>query len=478
MSKKIILKGGLWLTAGNALSSTASFLRNILIARFISVEDFGIAALIGLTMSFLEMASNLAVDRLLVQAPDGDDPKLQATSHAFQAIRGIVAGLIILIAADWIAEFFKVHHATWAFQCMALVPVLRGFVHLDITRYQRKIRFGPSVWTEAIPQLISLVLAIPMAWILRDFSVMLWLIIIQSLFYLLCSHVWAERPYQWAWDRTRISRMIQFGWPLLANGFLMFIIFQSDKAIIGAAYSMEVLGWYSAAFTLTLAPAIMVTKIVQSLLLPALANVQNDSHIFSYRYPIVIEFCILIGAIMATGFATLGPELMLLLFGERYKEGTEVVLWLGLTQAIRVAKSGPMIVAMAKAETKNPLFSNLIRCLSLIMALFVASIEANVLWIVVAGFVGEFLAYIASVYLLSSRLNLEISGLTLPFIICLSMTVIVVITSGLIRHHFSNWLNIFWLGSLFLVSIIIIAILMPKTRYQVLRMIKKNNFLV
>lgn len=476
MPKKKFLKGGIWLTAGNSLSSAASFLRNILIARFISVEDFGIAALIGLTMSFLEMASNLAVDRLLVQASDGDDPILQATAQAFQAIRGVFAGLVLFFASAWVAEFFKVPHAAWAFQCMSLVPVIRGFVHLDTTRFQRNMRFGPSIWTEAIPQLIALALTIPLAWMVRDFSVMLWLIIIQSLFYLLCSHYWAERPYRWAWDQSRVNRMVQFGWPLLANGFLMFIIFQSDKAIVGAAYSIEVLGWYSAAFTLTLAPAIMVTKVAQSLLLPTLSSVQNDAIKFAERYPIVVEFCLLIGLVMAFAFATLGPELMLLLFGERYKEGVNVIFWLGVTQAIRVAKSGPMIVAMSKAETKNPLMSNLVRSLSLLMALYAAYLKADVVWIAFAGFIGEAIAFMTSIYLIKARLNLNISSFTSPLLFSVSATLIVVLVSELSRQQSNQLLHIALMGFIFLFSSACAVFWMHNIRRHALPMIRNKKF--
>ena len=76
------LKSGLLLSGGSIASSMCSFGRNIIIARLISVENFGIAATLALTMSLVEMASNLSLDRLIVQDPEGDSPRLQATAHA------------------------------------------------------------------------------------------------------------------------------------------------------------------------------------------------------------------------------------------------------------------------------------------------------------------------------------------------------------------------------------------------------------
>src|SRR5690349_5422803 len=107
MSRERLLRGGVWLTAGNVLSALASFLRNIAIARLVSVEDFGVVALLTLTLSVVETVSNLAIDRLLVQAPDGDDATLQSTAHLLQVARGLLGGVIVYFAAGFVAAQFK-----------------------------------------------------------------------------------------------------------------------------------------------------------------------------------------------------------------------------------------------------------------------------------------------------------------------------------------------------------------------------------
>ena len=67
-----------------------SFVRNIIVARLISPQDFGIAATFAITMSLLEMISDLAADRLIIQAKDGEDPQLQATAQLWQFTRGLM----------------------------------------------------------------------------------------------------------------------------------------------------------------------------------------------------------------------------------------------------------------------------------------------------------------------------------------------------------------------------------------------------
>ena len=66
--RKRILAGFSILAGGQILAQSFALVRNVIIARLISPDDFGIAATFVITVSLFEMISNLAVDQLLVQA--------------------------------------------------------------------------------------------------------------------------------------------------------------------------------------------------------------------------------------------------------------------------------------------------------------------------------------------------------------------------------------------------------------------------
>lgn len=444
--RKLMIKGGLVLTVGNVVSAVASFLRNILVARLISVEDFGIASLFALTMSVVEMASNLSIDKIIVQAADGNEPVFQATGQAFQVVRGIVGGVILFFAAEYVSAFFNVSHVAWAFQYLALIPVIRGFSHLDMARFHREMKFSPAVWAETVPQIITLGMAWPLAIWLGDYSVMLWVIIAQAFTTTLFSHLLSERPYRWAWNAEVVSRMLQFGWPLLINGVLMFVIFQGDKAIVGKAFSMETLGWYSAAFTLTLAPAMLAGKISQSLLLPFLSKAQNDVALFKQRCTITIQSYLVIGLGVGLVFSFAGVDLLTLLYGHRYSNGATVIAWLGLMQAVGVAKAGPMITAMALGETKNPMLSNIVRGLAFLLAIAVVFFGGGVKAVAITGLIGELLAYFVSIWLLKYRLRLAIDKFMLPVFAFIAASILMAILGEMIHYENNRYLQ--WIYAL------------------------------
>jgi O-antigen/teichoic acid export membrane protein len=408
MSRSRLIRGGVWLTAGNALSAGASFLRNIAIARLVSVEDFGIVVLLSMTLSIVETVSNIAIDRLLIQAPDGDDAELQAAAHVLQVLRGVLGGAVVYFVAASVAVLFKVPQATWAFQVLALVLAIRSFSHLDTVRFQREMHYKPTFWGDALPQAVSLAIAVPLAYWLRDYSAIVWTMLVQAMVQVLITHVLASRPYRWAWQPKMMRRILSFGWPLLANGLLMFAIFQGDKALIAIAFSPEVVGWYGAAFMLTMAPATLLTSVIQSLLLPVLARCQTRPDDFKIRYLQVVQLCLAIGLLTAVGFSVFGPELLIVLFGASYREGAEIVILLGLTQGIRIAKAGQFVSSVALTRTKDPLISNLARGGSLLIAIGFVMEGYGPVMIAVAGLLGEILAYVVAMLLLSRHLKMPV----------------------------------------------------------------------
>ena len=181
MSARKYLKSGALLTGGSVVSSVCSFARNIVIARLLSVEDVGIAAIFVITVSLLERMSYIALDRFLVQAADGDDPRVQAVAQAFQAARGVLSAVLLIVLAGPIASLFGVPEVAWAFQVFAIYPLARGFVHLDLARLQREMRFKVVVWSDTLPQLVTLAIAAPLALWLDDYRVVLSIYGVQAL---------------------------------------------------------------------------------------------------------------------------------------------------------------------------------------------------------------------------------------------------------------------------------------------------------
>lgn len=409
-----MLSGGLLLVSGNVFSSLIVLARNVAIARLLSVEHYGVASTFVIVFTLIETLGNVAIDRLIVQAKDGDDPKLQSALHGVQIGRGVLGAIVLFAIAHPYAALMGVPEAAWAFQVFAVFPLLRGFAHLDVFRAQRAMRFGPSVAAMLVPQLLSLAAVWPLYWQFGDWRVSLWALLIQQALFLVVTHIVAARAYGVRWDQAVFRRALAFGLPLLGNGILLFAVFNGDRAIVGNQLGLAALGIFSAALMLTLTPTTVIARTLQSFFLPQLAKLQDDEAAFQMKAAVTIEAGYLAAAAVAVGFAFFGPAVLILLFGVKFAPALDILCWLAVVQAVRVAKVGPVVVAIAKGETANPLYANLVRIMFLPIAFVLVAGGGAVIEVVWAALAGELAALAVSIWRTRSRLGVSLRPIVVP----------------------------------------------------------------
>jgi O-antigen/teichoic acid export membrane protein len=401
-----IFRGGLLLTVGKGVTQGCSFLRNVVVARIVGVENFGIAATFSITVLIFEMLGTISVDRLLVQAKDGDDERFQSTAHAVLVLRGFGSGILIAACAWPMAHLFGIPQATWAFRYLALLPIMRGFTHLDSQRIQRELTYGPSVALDIAQQAIPTLLAWPIAVWTKDYSAMLWLLLLQGFIGTAGSYVVAHRPYRWFWDASYVERFLRFGWPLIANALFLFGIYQGDRFLIGTAgrtlgshvYSMRDLGIYSVGTSLTLTPMIAFSTICSALMLPLFSSLQSRPTELAKRYEQSIQLVGLVSGFFALPLILSGGWIVTAIYGHAYSAAGAFIGWMAAAQAVRMARFTPAMGAMALGDTTNAMYSNMIRFSSLLLTVYVIVYGKSLTWIAMSGFFGEVLSLAVCVW--------------------------------------------------------------------------------
>jgi O-antigen/teichoic acid export membrane protein len=282
--RKQVLKGTASVALGEGIGYAASFVRNMILARLLSKADFGMAAVFGMVMSLLEFTAKLGVGRYLIRDKEGDDPAFVATGHTVQAVAAAISASCILLLAPMLARWFDIADHAWALMVLAGIVLLRGLQHLDVQRFERHLRFGPSAAVEAIPQVVTTLAAWPLAMWLTNYRAVLVLLVVKAVLSFGLSHWFAEQKYRLTWQPDYGRRMVKFGWPLLLTGFLMFGIMQGDQFLVATFYDLTELAPYAAAVSLVMAPQFVFGRIFNSVAFPLVARVQDNPPMFILRY--------------------------------------------------------------------------------------------------------------------------------------------------------------------------------------------------
>lgn len=394
---RLVAGQGAMLFSGFAASQVMSFLRNALLGHALAKGDFGIAAILTLLLQLLDSLTDLGVDRLIVQAPDGNRRRFVATQHLALVLRGVLIGAVLFLASPVIADFFAVPQATWAFAAIALVPIIKGFQHLDARRAQRTLNNRPFLLIETLPQAVALALTLPVVRAVPDFGAVVWLSLAHAITTLVVSHLVAERRYRIVFDAAILKRLIDFGWPIWLSAFPLIAVYHGDRIMIGRLIGMEELAGYSAAFMVAMVPGLIAGKVGQSLMLPLFAAARDRPAVLAQRFAAMTEATAFVAAMYLATAMLLGGFLLEVAFGPNYIGLGAVMSWLAAMWSMRMLQAVPGMVLMAAGQTKPFLVAGMIRATALIPAGLAAANGYGLEAVAACGVAGEFasLAYVA-----------------------------------------------------------------------------------
>lgn len=438
-----VLKGTSFLSASEVVSQACGMVRNIILARYLTKADFGVAAILGMVLTVFELSGKLALSQQVIQSKHGDERGFVASVQFTQFVAGAFSALLILAGAWPFAHFFSGPKYLPSIMALALIPLINGLTNLDVYRFSRRLSYGPLVLTNIIPQVITTVAAWPLAVWLGDYRAVLVLLLGKAFLSAVMTHGLAERRYSLGFNPVWFRECLNFGWPLLLNGFVQIGTFQGDSMVVAAAFPLAQLGIYSVALTIAMAPSMTILRIGSSLGLPLLAEVQSDVPRFNSRYGQLAQIMALIGCGVTLGMLFCGEQVVVLLFGAKYAGVGVLACWLTAAQSMRILRGATVIAAMARADTVTNVTSSLWRLSGLGLAIVVGVLKANIVWFAVAALAGEIVAVAATIVRLSSKHSVSPKLTVLPTalaMVCVLAGGATKWLSGISQYSLFNWL--------------------------------------
>lgn len=400
MSRPVRRTGTLAFGIGSATQQVAALLRYTLLARVLGPEQLGLAAILILTSHFFEQVVDVGLDRFLVQSRVGNARALNATIHTVLIARGLTIGACMALSSGLLAGFFHHPELQTGLLLLAIAPTLFGFSHFDFRRVQRHHHFAAEGVITTVSELVSLVVIIVAALMLRSFVAVSLALIARSAVAVIVSHLMARRPYRLGYSREHAPAMLAFGLPLMLNGILLFVTGQGDRLFIGNQLGAAELGHYSAAILLIFYPATMLSRLLQSINLPIVAAARDDPAARDRAISRLAGQSVLLAMAMAAGFALLAPFVIPLIYGSRFALPALLVAAIGMLQAARFVRVWPMTVALATGHSRTVLANSVARLVAFPLAFLFAGTLGGLMGVVVAFTVAEFFAFAVSAILL------------------------------------------------------------------------------
>ena len=398
-----MLRRILLLMSGNAFRSVMLFIRTIIVIRLISVADVGIASTFMIAVSVVQMLSDLGLNQFIIQNDRGDDPDFQKAMHGFQLLRGLAGSLLMLAIARPMAVFLGNDNLIWAYQLIAVMPLLFGLRHFDVNRLQRRMIFWPSFVCNLVGPLVGLLVLWPLDWLFNDYRVVLYALLIQEALTTLFTHLVAERPFRIRFERSLMAEGARFGWPLLLNGLLLFLVLQGEKLVVGRELGMAALGIFAMALALVQEPSMALQRTITQFQLPQLSANKNDDAGFTRMATVTVQANLLGAVLLCLAVQIFGQALVLTALGPHYAPAVPLLVLINIVQALRGARGCTAQVALARAKTGNALAGNVPRALSIPISWYALTQGGGLATILVIAAVAEMAGFVIGLWLMRNR---------------------------------------------------------------------------
>jgi O-antigen/teichoic acid export membrane protein len=398
-----LLRSGVVVGIGLAIEVASQFLRTLVLARLLGASEFGLVASVNMLYSAVDLACFIGIDRYIVFAPHGGGREALDAAHSLSLLRGVVSAAFIFLLAVPTAALLGARDQAAGFSIVAIVPLLRGAMHLGIFQVQRSGRFWPAAAAEAFGALAGLAAATTAAILTRDFTAVLWWLGVQAAGSVLFSHFAASGiPYRCSLDAEQFRGALKFGLPLTGNGLGLALAYQLDRMVIGSWLGVAQLGIYGLSMTIIVQPISLLMRLANTTWQPPLSAAWHEDKL--RLFPPLARHIGRIGAALGGAGAAiamcLGSPLLRVAFGDGYSAPDMFFLLIGGAVLTRLGRGALNLLGLAIGRTSDLMFSNLIGAVALPATIVAFLIQPTLESAALGGLVGEILSYLTLLGLL------------------------------------------------------------------------------
>ncbi|MFP4029864.1 MAG: lipopolysaccharide biosynthesis protein, partial [Candidatus Brocadiia bacterium] len=355
-----VVKSVGWVFAGKAFGRVLKLLQYVILARLLAPKDFGLFGIVMLAIGTLQTFSKTGFHAALIQRRDDTEAFLD-TAWTVQAVRGVVLGVLLYVAAPGVAAFFDEPRAPALLRVMCISVMLGGLKNVGIIYFRKELKFHKQVLYNCGTALISLIVAIVLAYRLHSVWALIWAGLAGSASGVLLSYLIHPFRPRLSLEPGRARGLFSFGVWMLGTSIVVFIATKLDDALVGKMLGAGALGLYQMAFRLSNTPATEITHVTNAVMMPAYARVQDQTARLRRGFLSVLEFTMSFCLPLTAFLVIAAPVVVEGLLGSGWQGAIvplQILAFAGLFRAF-AATFGPLFVGTG--TPRNDFRMNLVR---------------------------------------------------------------------------------------------------------------------
>lgn len=366
-----------WSTITEIAAKIISPVTNMILARIISPEAFGVVATVTMIMSFSDMFTDAGFQKYLIQHEfKNEDEKFKNANVAFWTnfVISVFLWIVIILFRKQIAVIVGNPGLGNVVAIACVQILLTSFSSIQMALYRRDFDFKTLFLVRIIAVCVPFFVTIPLAFLGLSY----WAIIIGTIFMQISNAVILTVKSKWKpylfYKVEILKKMISFSIWSLIEAISMWLTAWIDVLIIGNSFNQYYLGIYKTSTTMVNSFMSLITASIVPVLFSALSRLQDDAEKFTRMYftaqriASIFIFPLGIGVYLYSDLAT---KIML---GSNWNEASMVIGVWALTQSIKIVFGNFCSeVYRAKGKPKVSFLSQLLHLIVLVPVCIISS---------------------------------------------------------------------------------------------------------
>lgn len=448
--KKQALSGIAWTFAQQTGVQLINFGVQIVLARLLMPEMFGLIAMINVFIAIGQLLMDGGMTTSLIRTGNPDHLDYSTVFSTNILVSLGLYGLIFL-GAPYISAFYDQPILTDLVRVFALSFVINAFVAVHIAKLTKEMNFKKQMTIQIPSTIIGGATGVTMAYLGYGVWSLVWLNLSQAL--ALSIQYWFFSGWKpgFTIDKSKWKYHFNFGYKMTLSGLLDRIYNNAYNIIIGKFFAPAQLGFFTQAETMRLFPVGQIGSVIGKVTYPLFANIETDAELKN-AYKKTMKLVLSIVTPMMLILILVAEDFFLLLFGEKWLPAVPYFQILSIASIVRPISSYNLNILKVKGRSDLFLKVEVFKKVFGVIAIVVAvpfGIMAMVVSLTVVSYLFVMINMIFSGRLINYNVFEQIKDISLLYALGIVISVGVYFIIPVIKSD-SNFLNILIVGVLFL----------------------------
>jgi lipopolysaccharide exporter len=327
-----IARGAAWLIGMRMSIRGLGLVSTVVLARLLAPADFGLIAMAVAVWSTLEVVLDVNFSYALI-TDSSSDRSIYSTAWTWSILKGFVVGLLLFVAAPWVAAYFHDVRLVEIVRAYGAVSVLSGFQNIGIIDFVKDLKFHKNFAMGTGAKLVSFAATMTAAVLLRNYWALVIGVIVQTSATVVLSFVLSDFRPRLGFKRS-VGLLSFSSWQMMGS-IINAVVGQLDKLIMGRLVPARELGIYEIAFEISVLPNTEIVTPARQALLGGMVDWVNDSNKFARNYIEAVAIMLSVCLPLSAGLAVVSDPLVRVLLGEKWLETAplmKVLVFCGLVR--------------------------------------------------------------------------------------------------------------------------------------------------